>query len=169
MKPSGEEGELIRIPATDVNKVVEKTSMCARLFVAFLLIIFVSGCTKQAACNLQNNSGGDVTIIRSRAGEQDQRIDVKAGSSILLQDWPFWSYGVAKGGKVQRYTPQNPGTKFVETRGFGPWTKRVFNARLEFDGRIFVLSPGQSFSAKDFVEQPTGFPLVPLIEPAHPE
>jgi hypothetical protein len=118
----------------------------------------------QAACNLQNNSGSDLTVIRSRDGEQEQSIHLRAGSSILLQDWLFWSYRVAREERVLRYLPQDPGNDFVVAQGFGPWTKRTFKAQIEPDGRIFVLMPEQSFPAKAFAEQPAGFPLSPVVE-----
>lgn len=71
----------------------------------------------QAACNLQNNSGSALTIIRSRDGEQEQSIHLTAGSSILLQDWLFWSYRVAREERVLRYIPQDPGNDFVVAQG----------------------------------------------------
>lgn len=157
------EGSLTRIFATNVKPVGE-ASRRVRLVVAFLVLCFVSACTKQVACLLHNNSGVDVTVIRSRAGDQDQRIDVKAGSSIVLRDWAFWSHRVDKADRLLRYAPVNPGNRFVDVQGFGPWTKRIFNAQLDPDGRIFVLNPGQAMPAKDFVEQPPGLPLVPIIE-----
>jgi len=135
---------------------------CYRPFVALLLVIFVSGCTKQAACNLLNNSGSDLTIIRSQNGDHEERIQVQAGSSVLLRDWLFWSYRVTLGEKVLRYSPENPGNDFVVSQGVGPWTRRVFSAQLESDGRIYLLKPGQIFPIKDFVTQPTGFPLAPI-------
>lgn len=144
-----------------MNSIISGTGPRARFCVPLLLAAFISACTIQAACNLQNNSGSDLTIVRSRDGEQEQRIHFKAGSSILLRDWLFWSYTVARGDKVLRYVADDPNDEFVVFQGLGPWTKRVFNAQLEPDGRIFVLSPGQAFPAKDFVEQPTGFPLAP--------
>ncbi|MGH8488938.1 MAG: hypothetical protein ACREXS_08780 [Gammaproteobacteria bacterium] len=63
-----------------------------------------------------------------------------------------------------RYVPQDPGNDFVVAHGFGPWTKRIFNAQIERDGRIFVVKPEQAFPAKDFGEQPAGFPLVAITE-----
>lgn len=89
---------------------------------------------------------------------------LKAGSSILLRDWLFWSYRVARGDKVARYVPQDPEDEFVVFQGFGPWTTRIFNVQIEPDGRIFLLKPGQVAPAKEFVNQPSGFPLAPVME-----
>ena len=147
--------------ATNANTNYSVVGAHARFCIGLLLVALVSGCTVQVACNLYNNSGSDLTIIRSRSGEQEKRILIKAGSSTLLHDWSYWSYRVELKDKMLRYIPQIPENDFVVTQGFGPWVSRIFKTQIERDGRIYVLRPGQVFPTKDFVEQPAGFPLVP--------
>ncbi len=135
--------------------------MRARLCVTLLFAACMSACTIPESCDLHNNSGSDLTILRSQLGQEGPPIHVKSGASILLADWRAWEYRVAMGGTVLHYVPERPETEFVVQRGLGLWVKRVFRAQIEPDGRIFVLKPGQAVPAKEFVEQPSGFPLIP--------
>ena len=80
-----------------------------------------------------------------------------------LTDWVSGEIRVEKGGLVSRYSPTAPDTAFVIDRGFGPWAERVFKARIDSRGRIFVLKPDQAVPATEFVEQPNGFPLAPIV------
>ena len=133
-----------------------------RLIFTIFIVALVSACTIQDACEIYNNSGDDLTIVRWRTGEQEQHIHVGEGESVLLRDWAFWSYRLVLKGRSMHYSPQNPGLDFVVTRGFGPWLTRVFNVQIESDGRIFVLMPTQIAPVKNFVKQPLGFPINPI-------
>jgi hypothetical protein len=135
----------------------------ARACVSLLFVACLSGCTVSEFCELHNGSGSDLTIVRVQAGREEPPIHVEAGASILLSDWLSWEYRVTTGGKMLRYVPESPGTQFVVNRGFGPWTKRLFVAQIDSAGYIFVLNPGQSLPATEFVVQPSLFPLTPAI------
>jgi len=131
--------------------------------VAVLFVGGLTACTVQDSCDLYNNSGSELTIVRSMGGQEQPPIHVKPGESILLADWVFGEIRVEKGGLVSRYSPNAPDTAFVINRGFGPWVKRIFRAQIDAGGQIFVLKPDQSVPATEFVEQPNGFPLVPIV------
>jgi hypothetical protein len=90
-------------------------------------------------------------------------MQVKPGESVLLPEWVVWDIRVEKAGLVSRYTPKAPDTAYVLNRGFGPWVKRIFKAQIDAGGQIFVLKPAQSAPTTEFVEQPAGFPLVPIV------
>ena len=137
--------------------------VCARLATALLLCVSASGCTIQESCDLYNNFGSDVTIVRSPAGKEEPPVHLKAGASVLLRDWLFGEYRLVIDGKVFRYSPNSPDISFIVDRGFGPWAKRVFRAQIDSSARIFVLEPTQSIPATEFVAQPSGFPLMPVI------
>ena len=130
--------------------------------VALLFVGGLTACTISDSCELYNNSGSELTIVRSKGSEEQPPIHVNPGESILLSDW-LLEFRVVKGGLVSHYSPKAPGTEFVIDRGFGPWAKRIFRAQINSGGQIFVLTPDQSVPAKEFVEQPNGFPLVPIV------
>ena len=134
-----------------------------RSCVALLLVGSLTACTMVDSCELYNNSGSPLTVVRTKGGEEQPSVHVKPGESILLADWISGEIRVEKGGVVSRYSPTAPDTAFVITRGFGPWMKRVFRAQIDSQGQIFVLKPDQSVPATKFVEQPDGFPLVPSL------
>lgn len=163
LRPDDGCGNLKESCASDTKPMSTPSRVCARLGIALLLFVCTSGCTIQESCDLYNNSGSDVTIVRSGAGQEEPPIQLKSGASILLPDWLFAEYQLEMDGKVFRYTPKSPDPSFIDDRGFGPWAKRVFSAQLDSSGRIFVLKQTQSIPATEFVEQPSGFPLMPVI------
>lgn len=136
---------------------------CARACVTLLLVAGMSGCTILETCELHNGSGAELTIVRSRGGNEEPPIQVKAGASVLLSDWMLWEYSLTTGGRTFRYAPKTPGPEFVVNRGFGPWIKRIFVAQMDSAGHIFVVKPGQGVLVEEYVTQPDGFPLMPII------
>ena len=134
-----------------------------RSCLALLVVGALTACTVHESCELYNNSGSALTIVRSKGGEEQPPIHVKPGESILLADWLSGEIRVEKGGSVSRYSPNSPDTAFVINRGFGLWTERIFRAQIDSGGLIFVLEPNQPVPATEFVEQPDGFPLEPLV------
>lgn len=146
---------------TDPTRRTRRTAL-VRGCIAILFVGSFAACTVQDSCDLYNNSDSGVTIIRSTRGEEQPPIHVNPGESIVLSDWLFSEFRVDKGGVVYRYSPKVPGTEFVISRGFGPWARRVFRAQIDSGGQIFVLKPDQSVPAKEYVEQPSGFPLIPI-------
>ena len=136
-------------------------SMVVRVSAICVIAACSSACTISESCDLFNNTGSDLTIVRVRHRQEEPQINLKAGASVSLQEWLFSEYRVEMGGKVFRYAPKSPDVSFVVGQGFGPWTKRVFKAQIESSGHIFVLRPTQSVPAAEFVEQPSGFPLLP--------
>lgn len=133
-----------------------------RSCLALLLVGSLTACTVLESCELFNNSGSALTVVRSNGGEEQPPIHVKPGESILLADWRSGEIRVEKGGLVSRYSPEIPDTAFVINRGFGPWRKSIFRAQINAGGEIVVLRPDQPVPAKELVDQPNGFPLVPI-------
>lgn len=138
----------------------------ARLLQSCVALLFVGSLaafTVRDSCELYNNTASALTIVRSKGGEEQPPILLKPGESVLLPDWVSWDVRVEKSGLVSRYSSNVPDTAYVINRGFGPWVKRIFKAQINTGGQIFVLKPDQSAPATEFVEQPDGFPLVPIV------
>ena len=131
--------------------------------IALLFIGSLTACSVRDSCDLYNNSGSELTILRSKGGEAQPPIHVKPGESILVSGWRSSAFRVNQGGVVSRYALEAPPTEFVVNRGFGPWAKRIFRAQMNAGGQIFLLKPDQPVPAKEFVDQPNGFPLVPIV------
>jgi hypothetical protein len=147
---------------TSPTQRIRRTAL-VRGCIAILCVGSLTACTVQASCDLYNNSGSELTIVRSKGGEEQPPIHLKPGESILISDWRFSAFRVDQGGVVSRYALEAPPTDFVVNRGFGPWAKRIFRAQMNAGGQIFLLKPDQPVPAKEFVDQPNGFPLVPIV------
>jgi hypothetical protein len=161
MMKQGKEGRKLMNYCAIKNSALSNSLLFKFLIICFLTIS-LCGCTIQATCELYNNTGTKIEIIRWRNSESIQPIMVSHGSSAFLKDWSFWSFKIHSENNTWNYIAHEPDNDFISFHGFGFWTKRIFRVQLEADGLIYILKTDQSFPLKDMSKQPDNFPLVPI-------
>jgi len=132
---------------------------------AFLLLTLslgVAACTNQDSCLLFNGTDAGITVVRAQRQSGERTVfQVGSNESVLIDAWAFGDYEIRSGDKSWMYSSRLPPVDFVTDRGWGPWARRVFQAQLNRDGRVFLLSPTQTAPVTEPVPQPEGFPLLP--------
>lgn len=128
----------------------------------FLLLISINSCTIQLTCELYNNTSHDLKVIQLNNGSGKSEQEFKANSVIKLEGWQLFAYKIVSKNTAWGYDQIAPSHDLIAFVGFGPWTKRIFQAQLEKNGSIFVLQSDQSLPTSEFSDQPKGFPLIPI-------
>lgn len=133
-----------------------------KLALLFLLVcVSISGCTIPLTCELYNNTGKDLIVTWSDGNGDELEEQFEAGSIIQLESWQLYDYKIVSSDFFWSYNQISPAHDLIKFSGFGPWSKRLFRAQLEGDGRIFLLQTDQSPPVLNFSEQPDEFPLMP--------
>lgn len=136
----------------------------ALLFMLCVVFINVNGCTIQLTCDLYNHTEEDLKVIQINSDGIKVEREFKARSWIELEGWQLFNYKIVSQKAVWKYNQLAPDHTFISFKGLGPWSKRVFRAQLEKDGRIFVLRFDNISPDSVFLKQPEGFPLAPQMK-----
>ena len=139
---------------------------------AVFLVLF-QGCTLRTEYLIVNNTGDRMVMLAPRSLNEDYKdypviIDyysreensqtIEDQSSAPSGHGPVFDYSQA--GVEYRYSS---GYRYLPSKyrkGFRPFSDE-YVVQVEPDGRIFLLDPKEDIPARDFPDQPEGYPLVP--------
>jgi hypothetical protein len=121
---------------------------------SLLVCLISTSCSMPVTVNLFNHSGIDQIVLI-----KDRSIHIKAGESESIQSIEYSEFRIESEKTKFRYTVENLPLSNVVWRGWGPFSKRMFYAQLESDGKIWATESVNL--ATKFSEQPEGFPVEP--------
>jgi len=133
--------------------------VAARMLVLLFSASLLSSCTIPVTGVLFNNSDGHLVAKITLDGRKTQRIEIAPRTSGKLEDWLLYDTRILFEGTEYRYARIDPGSDFVNTTGFGPFTQRKVFLQFEADARIFVVQSRQRFGESP-PAQPEGYPLI---------
>ena len=116
----------------------------------------LSSCSIPITFSLFNNTGSDVILVLTN----NKEIHIKPGKAKKTNDIDS-SFFIDLKDKSLTYEIPLLNHSLIKWAGWGPWSKRMFYAQIEPDGKIWVLKNKTKIAIKKFTAQPEGFPLVP--------
>ncbi len=132
------------------------------IFLLTLSLALTSSCTIPASCKLYNNSYQNLKVIKLRGDIQEFAWDFESQTAVEIENCRYSSIKIFSDSQTWRYETPSLDSSFIEFVGWGPWTKRIFKAQWEPDGRIYALPAGKSFPMRLPGKQPEGFPMEPV-------
>lgn len=133
--------------------------VAARMLMLLFAASLVSGCTIPVTGVLFNNSDSQIVAKIILDEREIQQIEISAKTSVKLKDWLLYDMRILFEGTEYRYDRHHPGSAFVNTTGFGPFTQRQVFLEFESDARIFIMKSRDQFGESP-PAQPEGFPMV---------
>ncbi len=127
----------------------------------FLPVIFsliLSSCTISVTVNLFNNTKNNLTVIF-----EEEEINIIAGQSESLSG-SHGEFVISSEKGNFLYSIGYVHSSNISWEGWGPFSKRVFYAQLESDGKIWATNSEAKYPVIEFKNQPDGFPIEPKIE-----
>lgn len=122
------------------------------VFSACLALALLLGCSSSLFCDFTNHSGDRILLVLATSAEKDT-VALEPGQSVRVGRWRSTDFSVVRRERTLRYAPVTPPASFIYYEG--PLSKRIFRARLESDGKIYMESSERELP----IQQPEGFPL----------
>ena len=131
------------------------------LCIAFVCVFILSSCTFAPKIVLLNNSGytvkvqqGTKTIGIVNTGQSVEFYYPSADQMVFIKtETTSWSYNFTTNSPPHEYFLPPP-----ERR------ERKLRVQLEATGELYLLLPTEEFPLTNFTNQPSGFPLKPIVQ-----
>ena len=128
-----------------------------RILTIITIILFISSCSIPLTISLFNNSPTKIELIFNH-----KKIIIKPGTSEKFTGLEYSKIKINTDMKTYNYDSASVQYNNFEFVGWGPFTKRIFFAQFETNGKIWVTNEQSSRPIKVFKNQPKGFPLIPI-------